>query len=264
MAKRIPASIRNNNPGAMYPGPSAKKFGARTHEVLKSKDGVHKIATFATPIQGAAAQFDLLASSKYTGRSIEDAIQKWCGGFYVSTYIKVLEGEAKVSRNTTLTRDLLCDARVAIPLAKAMALQEAGQPFPMSDEDWLRAHAMAFPDAQELDELPPEPATDKEWFDEANDLPSPKPETRVKETLKGSRTIFGALLAIIGTIVQWFHDAVTGLVEAAGHVASWAPATSLLASIGVNIKGIGLSLALGGIGLVVMRRLSAAKNGKVG
>ena len=264
MSKKIPASIRNNNPGAQYPGPSAKKFGARTHEVLKSKDGVHKIATFPTAIQGAAAQFDLLASKAYTGRSIEDAIQKWCGGFYVSTYIKVLENEAGVSRNATLTRDLLCDARIAIPIAKAMALQEAGRPFPMSDDDWLRAHAMAFPDAKEVDEPPPPPVVDKEYFDEANDLPSPKPETRTKEALKKSKTIMGVLVATLGTLVQWFSDAIGGLVEAAGHIAGWAPATGVLATLGIDLKGIGFSLALGGIALVAWRRYTAAKEGRIG
>lgn len=264
MAKKPPASIRNNNPGAMYPGPSAKKFGAQRHEVLTSKDGVHKIATFATPIQGAAAQFDLLSSKAYTGRSIEDAIRKWCGGFYVSTYIKVLEGEAGVSRKAMLTRDLLCDARIAIPLAKAMALQEAGQPYPMSDEDWDRAHAMAFPDAKEVDDPLPSPAPPKDAFDEANDMPSPKPQTRAKEALKNSKTIMGALVAMLGTMVQWFSDAVSGLVEAAGHMAGWAPATGVLATLGIDLKGVGFSLALGGIALVVWRRYTAAKEGRVG
>lgn len=53
----IPASIRNNNPGAMYPGPSAKKFGSKRFETLKSHDGTHKIACFDDPVHGAAAQF---------------------------------------------------------------------------------------------------------------------------------------------------------------------------------------------------------------
>lgn len=261
---RIPASIRNNNPGAMYPGRSSKKFGATAHEILKSKDGVHKIATFATPIQGAAAQFDLLASSGYTGRSIEQAIQKWCGGFYVSTYIKILEAQGGVSRRTTLTRDLLCDASIAIPLAKAMAWQEAGREFPMSDDDWGRAHAMAFPDAKPVDELPPAPKVPKDEFDPQNDLPSPKPATRVKTALKGSRTIMGALIAMLGTMVQWFSEAMSGLGEAAAYITGWVPGTGVLSSLGIDINGVGFAMAVGGIALVVARRLDAAKQGKEG
>ncbi len=56
----IPATIRNNNPGGMYPGKSSKKFGSTSYETLRSKDGVHKIATFPTKLHGAAAMFDLL------------------------------------------------------------------------------------------------------------------------------------------------------------------------------------------------------------
>lgn len=160
-----PASIRNNNPGAMYPGKSAKKFGSVSFETLKSRDGVHKIATFPTPIHGAAAQFDLLRSA-YCGMSIEAAIRKWCGGFYVTTYLKVLEQKTGAKPSDMLTEDRLRDSEFAIPLAKAMAWQEAGRDFPMDDSQWLDAHVMAFGDAVAPGWLP------------TNDVPSPRPEAR--------------------------------------------------------------------------------------
>ncbi len=69
----IPASIRNRNAGAQYPGPSARKFGSTGFETLRSKDGVHKIATFPTHLHGAAALFDLL-DRRYTGLTVEKAI----------------------------------------------------------------------------------------------------------------------------------------------------------------------------------------------
>lgn len=144
MAK-VPASIRNKNPGAMYPGPSAKKFGATTHEVLKSKDGEHKIATFAEHQLGGAAMFDLLCSKNYLGLTIEKAITKWCGGFRASSYMKVLEEKGGVTRAAKLTPELLLNADVAIPLAKSMALQEAGTEYPMTDAEWAQAHELAFP-----------------------------------------------------------------------------------------------------------------------
>lgn len=150
----------------MYPGPSAKKFGSSSFETLNSKDGVHKIASFRTDVQGGSALFDLLAS-KYVSMTVEKAIAKWCGEFYVSTYIKVLEDKGGVKRSDLLTKALLLDPEKAIPLAKAMAWQEAGKEYPMTDEQWEQAHSCAF-----LEPVAPS-------FSPENDVPSPKPETRL-------------------------------------------------------------------------------------
>ena len=184
----IPASIRNNNPGAMYPGPSAKKFGSKRFEVLKSHDGTHKIACFDDPVHGAAAQFDLLASKAYTGRTVKEAIEKWCGGYYASTYLKVLEENSGVTKDSILTVDMIRNPGIAVPLAKAMALQEAGKSFPMDDGDWLKAHQLAFgvvlePVATVAEVKPPV----SEVFTPENPLPSPKPETRVAAMKEQSR-----------------------------------------------------------------------------
>lgn len=175
---RIPASIRNNNPGAMYPGPSARRFGSSSFETLVSRDGTHKIATFMSPVQGAAAQFDLLSRS-YCGMSVKDAITKWCGDYYTSTYLQVLARETGVQAEDELTLDMLRNPSIAVPIAKAMALQEAGQPYPMSDDQWFDAHALAFP---------PEPATLRGW-EPANDMPTPKPAAgRQVESMSQSTT----------------------------------------------------------------------------
>ena len=53
-APRIPASIRNYNPGAMWPGPSAKRFGATGFEWLIVGERYNKIATFPDGTAGAA------------------------------------------------------------------------------------------------------------------------------------------------------------------------------------------------------------------
>lgn len=126
---RIPASIRNNNPGAMYPGPSARRFGSTSFETLVSRDGTHKIATFMSPVQGAAAQFDLLGRS-YCGMSVRDVIAKWCGGYYTGTYLQVLARETGIQAEDELTLDMLRNPSIAVPIAKAMALQEAGSRSP--------------------------------------------------------------------------------------------------------------------------------------
>lgn len=181
----VPASIRNKNPGAMYPGKSAKKFGSTSFETLISKDGKHKIASFPTSIHGAAAQFDLLERS-YCGMPLERAITKWCGAYYVSTYLKVLEENGGIKRTDMLTREKLHDPAIAIPIAKAMALQEAGREFPLDDEGWRTAHDMAFSGSVA-------PA-----FSPNNDVPTPKLETRVAEKVEQAVKIVVGATAVGG------------------------------------------------------------------
>ena len=92
-----PASSRNNNPGAMYPGESALKFGTTgTHKI----GGGHLIAEFPDAISGAAAQFDLLGSRHYSSMRVGDAIAKWCGHNDAGTYKQKLK-EAGIDLKTT-------------------------------------------------------------------------------------------------------------------------------------------------------------------
>ena len=184
----IPASIRNKNPGAQEPGPSSKRFGSSSHEVLrwtyKGKPAVNKIATFPTNEHGAAAMFDLL-SRKYTGKTIEKAIATWCGGYYAGAYAKALEANGGIKASDTLTADLMRNPEFAIPLCKAMARVEAGKDFPLSDAEWQEAHAMAFSGA-----TAPE-------FSPDNDVPSPGPNARMTAEIKDV-AIKAALPTIVG------------------------------------------------------------------
>lgn len=162
--KRIPASIRNKNPGAMYPGDASRKFGSTTYEVLKSKDGEHRCATFSTHEQGAAAMFWLLAQPRYANgqRTLEQIITKWCGGFRPGSYIKLLETKTGVKGSTVITGDMLRNPEIAIPIARAMAVQEAGAEYPMSESAWEVAHDMAFDDLPApavAESAPPEKAS---------------------------------------------------------------------------------------------------------
>lgn len=256
--KSVPASIRNANPGAMYPGKSAKKFGSRSYEVLRSKDGEHLIATFPSPVQGAAAQFDLLGSKAYVGMTVRDAITKWCGGYYVSTYLTVLQQETGVHAETKLTRDMVMDPRIAIPLCKAMALQEAGQPFPMSDAEWATAHALAFPGIERVPDVPEKPAA----FEPTNEMPSPKPETRVKQAAKESRTIRGLIVAGFGAVVGFFEQGVQVVLDAATQLTAWAPAREVFAGLGASAAKVAFGLTIAGLAYAGYRRLIDAKNGR--
>jgi hypothetical protein len=185
----VPASIRNRNPGAQEPGPSSRKFGSASHEVLrwtyKGKPAINKIATFPTNQHGAAAMLDLL-NRKYTGRTIQKAVSTWCGDYYAAAYAKALEGSGGVKASDTLTSDMLRKPEFAIALCKAMARVEAGRDFPMSDDEWAEAHAMAFGSG-----VAPE-------FSPDNDVPSPGPRARQVAELKEIAKIAAPAVGVAG------------------------------------------------------------------
>lgn len=184
-----PASIRNRNPGAQEPGPSSKRFGSASHEVLrwtyKGKPAVNKIATFPTSQHGAAAMIDLL-NRKYTGKTIEGAISMWCGGYYAAAYASALEANGGVKPGDKLTKELLSKAEFAVPLCKAMAKVEAGRDYPMTDEEWLEAHAMAFGGG-----AAPE-------FSPTNDVPSPGPAARMASEIKEAAKVAIPAVTVAG------------------------------------------------------------------
>ncbi len=145
-----PAAIRNNNPGAMWPGPSSQKFGATGQQRI---GGGNLIATFPDAVSGAAAQFDLL-SRKYAGMPLADAITKWSGGNSSPQYIQSVSQATGIPPNAMLTPQMLQDPRIAVPLAKAMAQVEAGKPYPMADDQWSQAHQMALGGPQQAAQAP--------------------------------------------------------------------------------------------------------------
>lgn len=134
----IPATVRNKNPGAQYPGKSATAFGSTTYEVI---GGGHKIATFPTYEQGAAALWHLL-ERVYLGLTIGDAIIKWSGSNSVNAYLNQIESRTAFKRGDYIDLDLLTGPESAIDLAKAMAFHETGEEYPMTDEQWLAAHQL--------------------------------------------------------------------------------------------------------------------------
>lgn len=93
----------------------------------------------------------------------------------------------------------------------------------------------------------------------------PKAEpTPVADAVKESWTLRGAGIGLLGTIAAFFDGAMKSLMDAAGHIAAWTPATGVLATLGANAKQIGFGLAVAGLVIVVSRRVSAARNGKIG
>lgn len=140
---RQPASIRNNNPGAQWPGPTSAQFGATGAQNLA--DG-NKIATFPTPVHGAAAQFALL-NKNYVGIPLAQAITKWSGGNSSPAYVASIAKDTGLTPGTIITPDLLQSDK-GVQLAKAMAKVETGRPYPMSDDQWKQGQALAFDGTQ--------------------------------------------------------------------------------------------------------------------
>lgn len=235
-----PASIRNNNPGAMEPGPSSKKFGATAYETLRwrgpdGKPKTNRIATFATPQHGAAAQFDLL-ERRYAGMPLRDAVARWCGSYWSGSYAASVEAACGITADQMLTKEMIRDPARAVPLAKAMARVEAGRDFPMDDDGWQDAHRMAFGAA-----LAPAPSPD-------NDVPFQKAEARSREvtaTVVKHTTVWGSAASFIA----WVVDQATGFLS--GGIP--APPEKLVSSVS-NIgawKGLGLGIVADPIVLAV-------------
>lgn len=143
-AKGGAASVRTNNPGAQWPGPVSKQFGSTSFQPVAAGN---KIAVFDDPVKGGAAQFSLL-DRKYSGLPLQVAINRWStgndqGNANSAAYAAKVAKAAGLSPNAVLTPQLLRSPQ-GIAMAKAMADWEAGGTYPMSDEQWRAAHALAF------------------------------------------------------------------------------------------------------------------------
>lgn len=154
-----PISIRTKNPGAMWGGARANKWGATADIMTGDKEGNH-IAVFPTFVDGAAAQFDLWRSN-YTGLTLGSAIKKWSGGNSSPPYANFLVARTAILTTDTITTQLLAGPK-GIALMKAQAAWESGKikdGYPMTDTEWQQAQAMVFKGA-----IPPPP-----------DIPKAKP-----------------------------------------------------------------------------------------
>jgi hypothetical protein len=247
-----PASIRYNNPGAMWPGPSSRKFGAIGGRALNDGLGQgNKIAIFDDAVDGASALFDLW-DRVYTGKTLRQAITKWSGGNLVDSYLTILRQEAGLSPDLVVTRAMMRDPDFAIKLAKAMAKHEAGRDYPLTDDQWRVAHA---------EWLSPIPT-------QAQSRSQEEGRQAVQEAARNSTTILGSIIAMTMTVAGWFADNVASIVKFAGEsvavMTSFSPVQTIAANVAGNIQGLTFGLTLAAIAYVISRRLKAAKEGKIG
>ena len=143
-----PASIRYNNPGAMWGGNALTRKWGETGNIALN-DGLHQnnhIAVFPDKVHGAAAQFDLWHTSKnYHNQPLAQAIRTWSGGNSWPEYVSFLAKHAPGLTGTTVVNDALLSGSQGLALMKAQAQMEAGKPYPLTDEEWAQAQEMVFP-----------------------------------------------------------------------------------------------------------------------
>lgn len=135
----VPASVRYNNPLAAYPRQADTKYGLQGFGVLNGgKQGTHKIGRFPTPVHGAAANIDLLAS-KYKGLTLEKAIGRWRGNVGRGEKIVIPEG---FSPSEVITDRFLANQDRASDFFKKMASHETGKGQALTDDEWKQAWQM--------------------------------------------------------------------------------------------------------------------------
>lgn len=158
----IPVSIRTKNPGAMWPCAIATHFGSTQCEQLNDAQR-NKAAIFPTFEQGGAAQFALWAK-KYSDMRLSAAIYMWSGHNSSPAYAAFLVTHVPgLSMNVVLTREFFT-SELGRKFMAAQAQWEAGQPYPMTDAQWIKAQQLAFGTAKPVVPIPPPP-----------DIPKPEP-----------------------------------------------------------------------------------------
>ncbi len=141
-----PASIRTRNPGAMWPGPIATKWGSKAFISLNDGTGQgNKIAIFDTYIAGICAQLDLWRTSpKYRNKRFADAIAIWSGGNHVESYIAFVTSRVPGMTRNTVMDDGFWKSPLGLGFLKAQAGHEAGKTYPAAPSDWAQAQSIVF------------------------------------------------------------------------------------------------------------------------
>lgn len=142
----IPAAIQFMNPGAMWPGAVATKWGSTRWQYLSDGTGQggeghgNKIAIFDNWVDGICAQMDLWRTSdKYRNKRLIDAITIWSGGNHVASYMDYLTSRVPGLTKDTIMNDTFWRGPSAVPFLKAQAQHEAGKAIPATNDDYNKA-----------------------------------------------------------------------------------------------------------------------------
>lgn len=162
--RSMPAAIQFMNPGAMWPGAIATKWGSTKWQYLADGTGQggggkgNKIAIFDNWVDGICAQMDLWRTSKnYKNMQLDDAIRIWSGGNHVEEYIAYLIKRVPGLTRNTVMDDIFWRGPMAIPFLKAQAMHEAGKVIPASQSDYIEAQRRVMAEQATADMVPAVP-----------------------------------------------------------------------------------------------------------
>lgn len=146
-----PAAIRHKNPGAMWPGKIATKWGSKRWVYLNDGTGQggngkgNKIATFDNWIDGICAQLDLWrTSANYKNKTLAAALRIWSGGNHVESYISYVTARVPGITRNTIMDDTFWRSPNGARFLKVQAGHEAGKTMPVPDDLWLEAQKRVF------------------------------------------------------------------------------------------------------------------------
>lgn len=159
--RSVPAAIQFKNPGAMWPGATATKWGSTKWQYLADGTGQgggghgNKIAIFDNWVDGIAAQMDLWRTGvKYRNKTLREAINTWSGGNSVQSYLNYLEARVPRLTDTTVMNDAFWRGPMAIPFLKAQAGHEAGKVIPATQADYIEAQRRVMAEQATADMVP--------------------------------------------------------------------------------------------------------------
>jgi tape measure domain-containing protein len=252
--KSIPASIRTNNPGAMWFAEWQKKYGVLGKQNLADGLGQgNNIGMFPTPEAGAAAQFELLQRYGAKGWDLRKAITTWSGGNSSDQYVNSVAGKLGMSPDAKIGA-LMGDQTSATRLAQYMAQQEAGKVYPMSKQQWGNAWQLyqqqsgqnpadlAQQQAQQAEQLAQQQAEAAQRAAQAQQQLAQQ-TAQLDMTATGTVPQLGGLGQGIGGLATQAMSAIPGLGKFGGMIGN--VVQQLLSSLGGGGGGGGLFSLLG-------------------
>ena len=112
----------------------------------------------------------------------------------------------------------------------------------------------------QLSDVPPVPVV--EASDPVAEFPKAEPKP-VVSTVKGSRTIFGALMGVLATVGATFKDSVSVVIDAAQQIEVLSPAMKVASALGITMERTMLVIGIAAIATVIFARLDDANKGHV-